>query len=207
MEKSSQAQAHRCRPRGTLPSPQPRRSRGTRPKGPNPWSAASLARPQGRNPWSVASLARPQGPPPRKRALTALTNNYKPNFDIDALSVRGCRSSSPTQKTGLSSPVSPSRRPSRTCVEGKSLASRIFPGAHVDHLYGLWLGPRNEGIVVQQQNRFDYPHEVSARHRFWHRDRYGQGIRSKAAIHDQGITCQLLVFLKDRVNARIDYLE
>jgi hypothetical protein len=34
-----------------------------------------------------------------------------------------------------------------------------------------------------------------------------QGIRGKAAILDQGITCQLFVFLKDRVNARIDCLK
>src|SRR5215469_15393144 len=115
------------------------------------------------------------------------------------------RSFYPTAR--LPSPASSSGRPSRTCVERKTLASGIFPGVHVNHLYGLWLGSRNERIVVQQQNRFDYSHELTARHRFWHRDRYGQGIRVKAAILDQGITCQLFVFLKDRVNARIDRLK
>ena len=59
-------------------------------------------------------------------------------------------------------------------VERKTLASGIFPGVHVNHLDGLWLGSRNERIVVQQQNRFDHPHELTVRHRFWHRDRYGQ---------------------------------
>jgi hypothetical protein len=107
----------------------------------------------------------------------------------------------------LPSPASSSGRPSRTYVERKTLTSGIFPGVHVNHLYGLWLGSRNERIVVQQQNRFDYPYELTARHRFWHRDRNGQGIRGKAAIPDQGITCQLFVFLKDRVNARIVELQ
>src|SRR5215470_12430701 len=88
----------------------------------------------------------------------------------------------------LPSPASSSGRPSRTYVERKTLASGIFAGVHVNHLYGLWLGSRNERIVVQQQNRFDYPHELTARHRFWHGDRYGQGIRLKAAIPYQGIT-------------------
>src|SRR5215469_1411226 len=59
------------------------------------------------------------------------------------------------------SPASSSGRPSRTCVERKTLASGIFPCVHVNHLYGLWLGSRNERIVVQQQNRFDYPHELT----------------------------------------------
>jgi hypothetical protein len=113
-----------------------------------------------------------------------------------------------TQTTRSPLPTSSSGRPSGTCVERKSLASGIFPGVHVNHLYGLWLGSRNERIVVQQQKRFDYPHELTARYRFRHRDRYGQGIRGKAAaILHQGITCQLFVFLKDRVNARIDCLK
>jgi hypothetical protein len=107
----------------------------------------------------------------------------------------------------LPSPASPSRRPSRTCVERKALASGIFPSIHVNHLDGLWLGSQNERIVVQQQNRFDYPHELAARHRFWHRDRYGQAIRGKAAIPDQDITCQLFVFLKECVNAHVDCLK
>jgi hypothetical protein len=39
-------------------------------------------------------------------------------------------------------------------IRRKALAaSGIFPGVHVDHLYGLWLGSRNERIVVQQQKR------------------------------------------------------
>ena len=102
---------------------------------------------------------------------------------------------------------SPSRRGSRAYVERKTLASGIFPGVHVNHLDGLWLGSRNERIVVQQQNRFDYARKLAARHRFWHRDRYGQSIRGKAAILDQDITCQLFVFLKERVNAHIDCLK
>jgi FCD domain len=117
------------------------------------------------------------------------------------------RLSAECESKRLPSPVSSSGRPSRTYVERKTLASGIFSGVHVNHLYGLWLGSRNERIVVQQQNRFDYPHELTARHRFWHRDRYGQGIRVKAAILDQDITRQLFVFLKDRVNAGIDCLK
>jgi hypothetical protein len=58
------------------------------------------------------------------------------------------------------------------------------PSIHVNHFYCVWLGPRNECIVVQQQSRLEYPHELAARHRFWHRDRYGQGIRGKVAILD-----------------------
>ena len=105
------------------------------------------------------------------------------------------------------SPGSLSERPSRTYVERKTLASGIFSGIHVNHLYGLWLGSRNERIVVQQQSRLDYPHKLAARHRFRHRDRNGQGIRGKVAIHDQGVARQLFVLLKDRVNARIDRLK
>jgi hypothetical protein len=60
----------------------------------------------------------------------------------------------------------------------------IFSSIHVNHFYCVWLGPRNECIVVQQQSRLEYPHELAARHRFWHRDRYGQGIRGKVAILD-----------------------
>src|ERR1700747_362133 len=112
-----------------------------------------------------------------------------------------------TSTMSLSSPASSSRRPCRTCVERKSLGSGILAGVHVDHLYALRLGSRNERIVVQQKRRFDYPHELTARHRFWHRDRYGQGIRGKAAILDYGISRQLFVFLKDRINARIECLK
>ena len=105
------------------------------------------------------------------------------------------------------SPGSLSGRPSRTYVERKTLASGIFSGIHVNHLYGLWIGSRNERIVVQQQSRLDYPHKLAAWHRFRHRDRNGQGIRGKVAIHDQGVARQLFVLLKDRVNARIDRLK
>ena len=85
------------------------------------------------------------------------------------------------------SPGSVSGRPSRTCVERKDPRFADFSGIHVNHLYGLWSGSRNERIVVQQQNRLDYPHKLAARHRFRHRDRDGQGTRGKVAIHDQGI--------------------
>src|SRR5215469_152765 len=110
------------------------------------------------------------------------------------------------RSSAFSSP-SPSRRPSRTYLERKTLVPGIFPGVHVDHLDGLWLESRNERIVVQQQNKFDYPHKLAARHRFWHRGRNGHGIRGKTAILDQDVTCQLLVFLEERINAHFDRLK
>src|SRR5271166_2239602 len=45
----------------------------------------------------------------------------------------------------------------------KTLASGIFSSIHVNHLYGVWLGPWNECIVVQQQGRLDYPKELYMR--------------------------------------------